>query len=323
MQLPPRSRYTALLGGLMAIVSLSSCSLPPSQAWQQIRQDGLFPFIANGMSAPRAQSNVMPSQQLLAQGSTKPLVAPPQPRLQPIPPVQTPVAPASTLPYAIAVNGLTGYVRTPFTNPARLVDVRDMSAGSKVVCPYTQRPFLVPTAAVASNAPAPSPVLAQRQTPASNPSPRPQPNLTPATRPSVSPQIKPQQSAPSVATRPKPQPQVQPKVSPAPAPAPKVASSPPTPPPSKPTPAPAASTPPATAPKQQPAPSVAVKPKDPAPAVKMPFGAPIPGRPGFVNSPYAEKHQLVDVTGLSIGTEVKCPYTGKLFRVPPQEQAKK
>jgi len=57
----------------------------------------------------------------------------------------------------------------------------------------------------------------------------------------------------------------------------------------------------------------------PAPAqAELPFGVAIPGRPGFVNSPYAAKHQLVDVTGLPTGMEVKCPYTGKLFRVPPQ-----
>lgn len=39
-------------------------------------------------------------------------------------------------------------------------------------------------------------------------------------------------------------------------------------------------------------------------------------RPGFVQSPYGNPGQLVDVTGLPSGFEVKCPYTGKLFRVP-------
>lgn len=48
----------------------------------------------------------------------------------------------------------------------------------------------------------------------------------------------------------------------------------------------------------------------------LPYGSPIPGRPGFVNSPHAAKHQLVDVKGMPGGMEVKCPYTGKLFRVP-------
>lgn len=55
-----------------------------------------------------------------------------------------------------------------------------------------------------------------------------------------------------------------------------------------------------------------------APISDLPYGTPIAGRPGFINSPYAAKHQLVDVTGLPTGMEIKCPYTGKLFRVPPQ-----
>lgn len=56
-------------------------------------------------------------------------------------------------------------------------------------------------------------------------------------------------------------------------------------------------------------------------ADSLPFGTPVPGRPGLVNSPYAGKYQLVDVTGLNIGQEIKCPYSGKLFRVPPAVQA--
>lgn len=48
----------------------------------------------------------------------------------------------------------------------------------------------------------------------------------------------------------------------------------------------------------------------------VPFGRPVVWRPGFVNSPSAKPNQFVDVTGLPAGMEVKCPYTGKLFRVP-------
>lgn len=51
---------------------------------------------------------------------------------------------------------------------------------------------------------------------------------------------------------------------------------------------------------------------------ELPYGIAIPGRVGFVLSPYAAKNELVDVTGFPTGMEVKCPYSGKLFRVPPQ-----
>lgn len=54
---------------------------------------------------------------------------------------------------------------------------------------------------------------------------------------------------------------------------------------------------------------------------ELPFGSPVGGRPGMVNSPFATKDQLVDVTGMSVGETVKCPYSGKLFRVPPTQQA--
>lgn len=57
------------------------------------------------------------------------------------------------------------------------------------------------------------------------------------------------------------------------------------------------------------------------PAGDLPYGSAIPGRANMVNSPYAGKTQLVDVSGMGPGQTVKCPYTGKLFKVPPTEQA--
>lgn len=51
---------------------------------------------------------------------------------------------------------------------------------------------------------------------------------------------------------------------------------------------------------------------------ELPYGSPIAGRPGFVNSPFAGKNQLVDVTGMWVWAVVKCPYTGRKFKVPPQ-----
>lgn len=60
----------------------------------------------------------------------------------------------------------------------------------------------------------------------------------------------------------------------------------------------------------------------PAPAAEsLPYGTAVPGRMNMVNSPFAGKTQLVDVSGMSAGQTVKCPYTGKLFKVPPTQQA--
>ncbi len=47
----------------------------------------------------------------------------------------------------------------------------------------------------------------------------------------------------------------------------------------------------------------------------LPFGELVPGKTGFVYSPWSKK-ELVDVSGIPTGTKVKCPYTGKTFRVP-------
>lgn len=59
--------------------------------------------------------------------------------------------------------------------------------------------------------------------------------------------------------------------------------------------------------------------KDPAPATttpeQMPFGLPVPGKKGFVYSPF-DKTQMVDVRGIPPGKKVRCPYTSKIFLVP-------
>ena len=65
----------------------------------------------------------------------------------------------------------------------------------------------------------------------------------------------------------------------------------------------------------------------------IPFGILVAGRPGYVRSPFAKAHQLVDVTGLKVGESVTCPFSGKPFRVasvveamnqvsPPTEEVK-
>jgi hypothetical protein len=48
----------------------------------------------------------------------------------------------------------------------------------------------------------------------------------------------------------------------------------------------------------------------------IPYAIPVPGKPGFVTSPYAPKAGYVDVRGFPSGTEVKDPYSGKIFLAP-------
>jgi hypothetical protein len=278
----------AVVAGAIAATALSSCTLPPEQAWRKIRTDGLLAYWSYELESQRAYG---PLYRSWASPTSTP-TAPTPARTQPTAPMltlnQQQVSPfrqsgslerGATL-TAMSIPALPGFVRSPYTNPPRLIDVKGAAPGSTMVCPYTQRPFVVPTdfvnpagTAVAS-APtpereAPSPVASNE--PATT---APAPRSTAENLPKV---VAGNQPAPGANAAPAPkQPATEATTPPAPSAAPKVVQ-------------------------------------------EVPYGSAIAGRPGFVNSPFAAKYQLVDVTGLPAGMEVKCPYTGKLFRVPPQD----
>jgi hypothetical protein len=48
----------------------------------------------------------------------------------------------------------------------------------------------------------------------------------------------------------------------------------------------------------------------------FPTAVPVPGKPGFVTSPHNPEGGFIDVRGFLSGTEVKDPYSGKMFLVP-------
>lgn len=70
---------------------------------------------------------------------------------------------------------------------------------------------------------------------------------------------------------------------------------------------------------EKPAPET--KPQNPVPTPpvstgELPYAKPVPGKPGFVFSPYDQYKGYIDVRGFPPGTEVKDPYSQKSFLVP-------
>jgi hypothetical protein len=60
----------------------------------------------------------------------------------------------------------------------------------------------------------------------------------------------------------------------------------------------------------------AVQDTGPVKVGEIPYAKPVPGKPGFVFSPYDQYKGYIDVRGFPPGTEVKDPYSGKSFLVP-------
>lgn len=73
--------------------------------------------------------------------------------------------------------------------------------------------------------------------------------------------------------------------------------------------------PPTSEPEITPGPALASEPAPPEPE-QIPFGSPVPGKPGFVTSPYSPGAGYIDVTGFAPGSKARDPYTNKIFRVP-------
>ena len=64
-------------------------------------------------------------------------------------------------------------------------------------------------------------------------------------------------------------------------------------------------------------PSPSSSPRAPATqTVQYPTAKPVPGKPGYVFSPFDPSGGYVDVNGYTSGQKVKDPYSGKIFLVP-------
>jgi hypothetical protein len=73
------------------------------------------------------------------------------------------------------------------------------------------------------------------------------------------------------------------------------------------------SSPPTVTERSKPSPSPSHNPSTQA---QYPTAKPVPGKPGYVFSPFDPSGGYVDVNGYTAGQKVKDPYSGKIFLVP-------
>ena len=265
---------------------LASCSLPPSQAWRIVQTQGLVPYVAIEMGKRPFPPGVTPKRPVNSKPVAPMISAPTSSMLAVTKPNETRYI-ASTTPTVPSTQGNTTGVTVTKVGPE--IETRAPVATASAPKPRVSSVPALPTPK--REAPAP-----QRTTSVAKTTPKP------AAKPQVAKVTPaPKQINPSPETKPE---------------APKTTASK----------TETAKVEPSEAPKLPssgnllPKGNMAVaanKVVAPLPAAEeMPEGTPLAGRPGLVNSPYAGKHQIVDVSGLKPGQEVKCPYSGKLFRVP-------
>jgi hypothetical protein len=69
-------------------------------------------------------------------------------------------------------------------------------------------------------------------------------------------------------------------------------------------------------PRSKPSSSSSSRTASSTPSSKIPYAKPVPGKPGYVYSPFDPEGGYVDVTGYASGSKAKDPYSGKIFIVP-------
>lgn len=77
-----------------------------------------------------------------------------------------------------------------------------------------------------------------------------------------------------------------------------------------------AQTKPSPGPRSSPAVITEKSKPSPSPSAQIPTAKKVPGKPGYVFSPFDPSGGYVDVTGYAPGQKVKDPYSGKIFLVP-------